>query len=139
MAEYLSVALLSIMIFYSFGIAINVHRTLDKENAGKLLRKLFPIYFLWGLFISILAEIIFLLNAKQEQAFIMALIVIGYLYSRQILVPKINKSRDLANEGDERSKKDFNSLHFQSVAINLVQMLLLIIILFIYYGDYLFL
>ena len=131
MAEYLSVALLSIMIFYSFGIAINVHRTLDKENAGKLLRKLFPIYFLWGLFISILAEIIFLLNAKQEQAFIMALIVVGYLYSRQILVPKINKSRDLANEGDERSKKDFNSLHFQSVAINLVQMLLLIIILFI--------
>ena len=131
MAEYLSVALLSIMIFYSFGIAINVHRTLDKENAGKLLRKLFPIYFLWGLFISIVAEIIFLLNAKQEQAFIMALIVIGYLYSRQILVPKINKSRDLANEGDEKSKKDFNSLHFQSVAINLIQMLLLTIILFI--------
>lgn len=131
MAEYLSVALLSIMIFYSFGIAINVHRTLDKENAGKLLRKLFPIYFLWGLFISILAEIIFLLNAKQEQAFIMALIAIGYLYSRQILVPKINKSRDLANEGDEKSKKDFNSLHFQSVTINLIQMLLLVIILFI--------
>tara|TARA_B000000475_G_scaffold180273_1_gene145063 strand:- start:240 stop:635 length:396 start_codon:yes stop_codon:yes gene_type:complete len=131
MAEYLSVALLAIMIFYSFGIAINVHKTLDKENAGKLLRRLFPIYFLWGLFISILAEIIFLLNAKQEQAFIMAIIFIGYLYSRQILVPKINKSRDLANEGDEKSKKDFNSLHFQSVAINLIQMLLLIIILFI--------
>ena len=131
MAEYLSVALLAIMIFYSFGIAINVHKALDKENAGKLLRRLFPIYFLWGLFISILAEIIFLLNAKQEQAFIMAIIFIGYLYSRQILVPKINKSRDLANEGDEKSKKDFNSLHFQSVAINLIQMLLLIIILFI--------
>ena len=131
MAEYLSVALLAIMIFYSFGIAINVHKTLDKENAGKLLRRLFPIYFLWGLFISILAEIIFLLNAKQEQAFIMAIIFIGYLYSRQILVPKINKSRDLANEGDEKSKKDFNSLHFQSVAINFIQMLLLTIILFI--------
>ena len=131
MAEYLSVALLAIMIFYSFGIAINVHKTLDKENAGKLLRRLFPIYFLWGLFISILAEIIFLLNAKQEQAFIMAIIFIGYLYSRQILVPKINKSRDLANEGDEKSKKDFNSFHFQSVTINLIQMLLLIIILFI--------
>ena len=66
MAEYLSVALLSIMIFYSFGIAINVHRTLDKENAGKLLRKLFPIYFLWGLFISILAEIIFLLKCQAR-------------------------------------------------------------------------
>ena len=49
MAEYFTVALLSIMIFYSFGIAFNVHKTLDKENAGKLLRKLFPLYFLWEL------------------------------------------------------------------------------------------
>ena len=80
MAEYLSVALLAIMIFYSFGIAINVHKTLDKENAGKLLRRLFPIYFLWGLFISILAEIIFLLNAKQEQAFIMAVIFLSLIH-----------------------------------------------------------
>ena len=38
---------------------------------------------------------------------------------------------DQPNEGDEKSKKDFNSLHFQSVAINLIQMLLLTIILFI--------
>ena len=60
MAEYFTVALLSIMIFYSFGIAFNVHKTLDKENAGKLLRKLFPLYFLWGIIISILIEIIFL-------------------------------------------------------------------------------
>ena len=32
MAEYFTVALLSIMIFYSFGIAFNVHKTLDKEK-----------------------------------------------------------------------------------------------------------
>ena len=56
--NFLVSGLLAIMIFYSFGIAINVHRTLDKENAGKLLRKLFPIYFLWGIVISITAEII---------------------------------------------------------------------------------
>jgi hypothetical protein len=66
MANYLTVALLSIMVFYSFGIAINVHRTLDKENAGKLLRKLFPIYFLWGIFVSILAEVIFLLKGPAR-------------------------------------------------------------------------
>ena len=129
--NYLVSGLLGIMIFYSFGIAINVHRTLDKENAGKLLRKLFPIYFLWGIVISITAEIIYLLEGLNTQAFIMAIIVIGYLYSRQTLVPKLNKNRDLANEGDEKSKKIFNSLHFQSVAINLIQMLLLALILFI--------
>ena len=129
--NFLVSGLLAIMIFYSFGIAINVHRTLDKENAGKLLRKLFPIYFLWGIVISITAEIIYLLEGLNTQAFIMAIIVIGYLYSRQTLVPKLNKNRDLANEGDEKSKKIFNSLHFQSVAINLIQMLLLGLILFI--------
>tara|TARA_B100000767_G_scaffold24483_1_gene21563 strand:- start:126 stop:524 length:399 start_codon:yes stop_codon:yes gene_type:complete len=129
--NFLVSGLLAIMIFYSFGIAINVHRTLDKENAGKLLRKLFPIYFLWGIVISITAEIIYLLEGLNTQAFIMAIIVIGYLYSRQTLVPKLNKNRDLANEGDEKSKKIFNSLHFQSVAINLIQILLLALILFI--------
>jgi hypothetical protein len=131
MANYLTVALFSIMVFYSFGIAINVHRTLDKENAGKLLRKLFPIYFLWGIVISITAEIIYLLEGLNTQAFIMAIIVIGYLYSRQILVPKLNKNRDLANEGDEKSKKIFSSLHLQSVSINIIQMLFLALILFL--------
>ena len=129
--NFLVSGLLAIMIFYSFGIAINVHRTLDKENAGKLLRKLFPIYFLWGIVISITAEIIYLLEGLNVQAFIMAIIVIGYLYSRQILVPKLNKNRDLANKGDENSKKIFTSVHFQCVAINLIQMILLIFILFI--------
>ena len=129
--NFLVSGLLAIMIFYSFGIAINVHRTLDKENAGKLLRKLFPIYFLWGIVISITAEIIYLQEGLNVQAFIMAIIVIGYLYSRQILVPKLNKNRDLANEGDEKSKKIFNSLHLQSVSINIIHMLFLALILFL--------
>ena len=131
MVNFLVSGLLAIMIFYSFGIAINVHRTLDKENAGKLLRKLFPIYFLWGIIISIVAEILYLFQGQQIQSFIMAIVVIGYLYSRQILVPKLNANRDLANEGDEKSKKIFSSLHLQSVSINIIQMLFLALILFL--------
>ena len=99
MAEYFTVALLSIMIFYSFGIAFNVHKTLDKENAGKLLRKLFPLYFLWGIIISIFIEIIFLYLGTSLKALLMAIVAIGFLYSRQVLVPLLNKNRDLANEG----------------------------------------
>ena len=60
MAEYFTVALLSIMIFYSFGIAFNVHKTLDKENAGKLLRKLFPLYDIYIVQLSCHSEKIFL-------------------------------------------------------------------------------
>ena len=129
MIEYFTVALLSIMIFYSFGIAFNVHRTLDKENAGKLLRKLFPLYFLWGIIISILAEIILLYHGLSLKALFMAIVAIGFLYSRQVLVPLLNKNRDMANEGNSEAKKIFGSLHFRSVSINIIQMLLLIAIL----------
>ena len=129
MAEYLTVALLSIMIFYSFGIAFNVHKTLDKENAGKLLRKLFPLYFLWGIIISILIEIIFLYLGTSLKALLMAVVAIGFLYSRQVLVPLLNKNRDLANEGDEEAQKAFGSLHLRSVSINIIQMVLLIVVL----------
>ena len=39
-----------IMLYFSVSIARFVHSTLGPENAGKLLRVLFPKYFLWGLF-----------------------------------------------------------------------------------------
>jgi hypothetical protein len=129
MAEYFTVALLAIMIFYSFGIAFNVHKTLDKENAGKLLRKLFPLYFLWGIIISIFIEIIFLYEGASFKALLMAIVALGFLYSRQILVPLLNKNRDLVNEGNEEAKKVFSSLHLKSVSINLIQMILLVIVL----------
>ena len=129
MIEYFTVALLSIMIFFSFGIAFNVHKTLDKENAGKLLRKLFPLYFLWGIVISILAEIILLYQGLSLKALFMAIVAIGFLYSRQVLVPLLNKNRDMANEGNSEAKKTFSSLHFRSVSINIIQMILLIAIL----------
>ena len=131
MTEFFTIALLSIMIFYSFGIAFNVHKTLDKENAGKLLRKLFPLYFLWGIIISIIAEIIFLYQGLSLKALLMAIVAIGFLYSRQVLVPLLNKNRDLAGEGNLEAKKAFSSLHFRSVSINIVQMVLLILILII--------
>ena len=131
MTEFFTIALLSIMIFYSFGIAFNVHKTLDKENAGKLLRKLFPLYFLWGIVISIIAEIIFLYQGLPLKALLMAIVATGFLYSRQVLVPLLNKNRDLAGEGNPEAKKAFGSLHFRSVSINIVQMVLLVLILIV--------
>ena len=99
MAEYLTVALLSIMIFYSFGIAFNVHKTLDKENAGKLLRKLFPLYFLWGIVISIFIEIIFLYLGTSLRHYLWQLLELAFFIQGKFLVPLLNKNRDLANEG----------------------------------------
>ena len=51
--------------------------------------------------------------------------------SRFILVPKINKSRDLMLEGEEVAKKSFSSLHALSVSINLIQLVLLLVVIIV--------
>ena len=63
-----SIATLSIMIFYSAIIAVKVHKTLDRENAGKLLRVLFPSYFLTTAILSLIALIFSLIEKEFRKA-----------------------------------------------------------------------
>jgi len=60
----------------------------------------------------------------------MTLILFGFVYSRQILMPKINESRDayLSSESAE-DKSRFDALHRRSVIINVAQMLMLVTII----------
>ena len=50
--------LIGYMVFFTLCIAPIINVTLDRENASKLLRKVFPKNFLFGLVLSILAIII---------------------------------------------------------------------------------
>ncbi len=50
LSNILTAGILFIMLFFSISIARNVHKALDKENAGILLRILFPEYFFGALF-----------------------------------------------------------------------------------------
>ena len=128
-----SIATLSVMIFYSAIIAVNVHKTLDKENAGKLLRVLFPSYFLTTANLSLIALILSLAEREFINTILLFLVFLGSVISRQYLVPKINKERDLQLSGDVVSKKNFAKLHRLSVSINLAQVLILIIIIIFNY------
>ena len=123
-----STATLSVMIFYSAIITANVHKTLDKENAGKLLRVLFPSYFLTTAILSLIALIFSLTEREFIVTIFLFLVFLGSIISRQYLVPRINSERDLQLSGDANSKKNFAKLHSLSVSINLAQILILIII-----------
>ena len=129
MSFTLSVSVLSIMIFYSAVITVNIHRTLDKENAGKALRVLFPSYFLTISIISFMALITSIINIDIFSSVLLSLVFLGSVYSRQYLVPQINKARDLQVSGDIYSKKTFSRIHGLSVSINLIQMIILIILI----------
>ena len=104
-----SVATLSIMLFYSIVIAANVHKTLDKDNAGKLLRVLFPSYFLSTAILSLIALIFSII----EKSFINTILL--------FLILQIS--------GNISSKKNFAKLHTLSVSINLLQIIILIILI----------
>ena len=130
-ADILTAGLLSIMLFFSFSVARNIHRTLDKENAGSLLRVLFPKYFLWSALISFLCLILYIVEGQDIQLIAMSFVFLGSVFSKYYLVPRINKNRDLVMEGNTPSGKSFSSLHLVSVLINIIQMILLILILFL--------
>ena len=130
-ADILTAGLLSIILFFSFSVARNIHRTLDKENAGSLLRVLFPKYFLWSALISFLCLILYVVEGQDIKLIAMSFVFLGSVFSKYYLVPRINKNRDLVMEGNTPSGKSFSSLHLVSVLINIIQMILLILILFL--------
>ncbi len=81
-----------IMLYFSLSIARYVHSVLGPENAGKLLRVLFPKYFLWGLILSFFSTVAFYFSNKIFESATLFIVVILAGISRFILVPKINTS-----------------------------------------------
>ena len=122
---FLTSAILSIMIFFSFIVAPVTFTTLNEENARKFIRKIFPFYYNVNLALSSLATAIYVILKSYNLNFYLILSVsILFAVSNYILMPLINKYRD------QKKDKHFKYSHFLSVIINFAQILMLLIILF---------
>lgn len=118
--------ILAIMLFFSFAIAPVIFKSLDETNARNFIRKIFPYYYSINLILSILALICFFISKSFNFDFYLILIVaILFAFSNFLLMPTINRFRD------SKETKKFHFSHGLSVVINLVQMVLLSIVLFI--------
>ena len=123
-SNYLTSAILSIMIFFSFVVAPVIFTNLDEENARKFIRKIFPFYYNVNFALGSLVTVIYIILKSYSLNFFLILTVsILFAISNFILMPLINKYRD------ERKDKQFKYSHFLSVMINFIQVLLLLIIL----------
>jgi hypothetical protein len=110
------------MLFFSFVIAPTVHKFLPAAQSGPYIRKLFPIYYsinaalALGSLIAIASlgvfNIIFYANT-----IILVLFALCYFY----LMPTINKQK-------AKTDRTFKILHGSSVAVNFIQIILLILI-----------
>jgi hypothetical protein len=101
------------MILYSFGFAAFIFHALPADDAGPVIRKAFPHFYLFVIASSGVAAIM-LLAVDQFAALLMALITVTTLPTRQFLMPAINHATDLGN------KTRFKWLHGASVVITLV-------------------
>lgn len=118
--------LLGMMLFFAFAAAPTVFRSLPPEQAGLYLRAIFPRYYLWALIIAAIISAL-AYQANTSVFGIGLFITAAFLFSRQLLVPAINKARDAKLAGDEAARRKFGKLHAVSVVINLAQMVLLVI------------
>ena len=124
LTKFLIPFLLGGLVFFSALVAPNVFSSLDEKNARVFLRGIFPKLYLYaGILSLIVSLILFFIN--NFLSFIFIIITIGYFYSRQFLMFKINDA------SDQKNQKEFKKLHRFSVLIFIVQILLMILIFII--------
>ena len=110
-------SILSFMIFFPLVVATSVFKVLDEEQSSKFLRNFFPKYYLFGFILSLIGLIFSIYYENESSILIFLGIMVGFIFSRQILMPMINKAKDLNNENK------FNKLHKFSVFINFLQII----------------
>ena len=120
----ITAAILGIMVFFSFVVAPVTFTSLNEENARKFIRKIFPFYYKVNFVLSFFITLIYLIQKLFNLDFYLILLVtILFFLSNYILMPLINKYRD------NNQEKKFKYLHFISVVINFVQIIILIFLL----------
>ena len=122
----IAAAILSFMIFFPLVVATSVFKVLDEKQSSKFLKNFFPKYYLFGFVLSLIGLIISIYYENKSSILIFLLIMIGFIFSRQVLMPIINKAKDLNNENK------FNKLHKLSVFINFLQIIGCILLLVTY-------
>ena len=119
--KFLIPFLLGSLIFFSALVAPSVFKSLDEKNARLFIRSIFPKLYLYSGVLSLSISLT-LLFINSFLSFIFFMITLGYFYSRQFLMVKIN------NASDQNNEKEFKKLHRFSVLIFITQILLMILI-----------
>jgi Ca2+/Na+ antiporter len=121
------------MIFFTICIAPIINSTLDRENASKLLRKVFPRNFLFGLVLSILAILVSFILEQNTSLIIAIFLTCLFILNLYYIMPKINTISDKDKKRKQYSKS-FKKLHLFSVVLYLLKMLASIIGIILIYN-----
>ena len=114
-----------VILFQSSIVASSIFKILPEENAGLLLRNLFPKFFLFLILLAILSIISAFLSDLNFVPFgLIELISFLAMLICYLIIPKTNQARD------EKKDSLFAKLHTVSVSLTLLVLILNISIFF---------
>ena len=119
-SDFITAANVGIMLFFSVAVAPTIFMVLPAEWSAVYVRKFFPKYFL---FLGITSTIAAVLHSLPWVQISLALCAAVFFFSVFWLTPRINLARD------NKQLKTFNMLHYTSVGLNLLQLVVFIWIL----------
>ena len=134
LANAMVLLLLGGMLFFPVVVAPIVFTSLPEVEAGQFLRSMFPRYYLFMIFFSVLAFGLYQYAAGTTvniSATVCLLVALSTLWVRQSLVPRINDARDAQLAGDTDAAAKFDRGHKLSVVINMLQLVALVAILLV--------
>ena len=106
------------MVLYSFGFAAFLFKTLPAEDAGSILRKAFPVFYVWCIAVALIAAVP-LWFVDPLSAWLTITVALTTVPLLQLLMPAINSA------SDNKNRRRFNLLHGLSVLAALAQMAVL--------------
>ena len=127
--SYLNSILLGAMLFFVIIVSPTVFTALSSDQASKFLRLIFPRLFLFGLVLSLLTALGYIVSALYIEMFLALFASILFFLNRNILTPLINYHRDKEIEGDIKSKNYFKLLHLLSVSFFVINLFILVFFL----------
>ena len=111
------------MLFFTICVAPVINSTLDRENASKLLRKIFPKNFKFGIVVSVIAALFSLFEKNITSLFLSIALIVFFLINLFYVMPNINSVADEDKNKNVHSNK-FKILHSISVILYLINMLI---------------
>ena len=130
MINFLAATLFGAMISFMVLISPIVFNVLTPDGAKNFLRKFFPRLFTFGLVISALLIVFTFREFNLLDQTLSVIIFLGFFINQFFITPKVNKYRDLELKNVKNAKKIFSILHFLSVCIFVIQLILSLIIIF---------
>jgi hypothetical protein len=121
-ALYATAILLGAMLFFSFVVAPAVFRTLEADAAARLMRALFPHYYLVIIVLGGSGALALASLERPLPAVGLAAVAGAAVLTRQWLIPRLDALRPAKAAGDAVATRRFRRLHGGSMLLNLLQL-----------------